>query len=205
MGDGRRCVDISAAGIMPAGDPTRLETDLVALIAADDRRMAALAAVASLRLPDCWIGAGFVRDAVWDRLHGRPPAMPHGDVDVLYFDSRHLSPGDDAALERRLRAAAPEPDWSVRNQARMHLRNGDPPYRSVGDAMRFWPETATAVALRLAGNGAIEVMAPYRLGDLYRLRLVPTENFTTRKRAIFDQRIADKEWLARYPLLRVIR
>lgn len=31
----------------------------------------------------------------------------------------------------------------VKNQARMHLRNGDRPYQSATDAMRYWPETAT--------------------------------------------------------------
>ncbi|WEK41806.1 MAG: nucleotidyltransferase family protein [Candidatus Sphingomonas colombiensis] len=181
------------------------EADLVALIAADDRRMAALAIVGSLGLADCWIGAGFVRDAVWDHLHGRPPAMPHGDVDVLYFDRGNLAHDNDAALERRLRIAAPELDWSVRNQARMHVRNGDRPYRSVRDAMRFWPETATAVAIRLAADGVIEVNAPFGLEDLYLLRLVPTETFVARKRAIFDKRITDKNWMARYPLLRAIQ
>ncbi|WRQ77412.1 nucleotidyltransferase family protein [Pseudomonas saxonica] len=30
--------------------------------------------VRSLNLPDCWIGAGFLRNAVWDYLHGRSPS-----------------------------------------------------------------------------------------------------------------------------------
>jgi hypothetical protein len=28
----------------------------------------------------------------------------------------------------------------------MHMKNGDAPYLSAVDAMRFWPETATSVA-----------------------------------------------------------
>ena len=36
----------------------------------DPMRMNALYAVQALELNDGWIGAGFVRDAVWDHLHG---------------------------------------------------------------------------------------------------------------------------------------
>ena len=36
----------------------------------DPIRMNALYAVQALELNDGWIGAGFVRDAVWDHLHG---------------------------------------------------------------------------------------------------------------------------------------
>ena len=57
-----------------------------------------------------------------------------------------LAPSRDRAIEAELRALAPGIDWSVKNQARMHLRNGDPPYSGATDAMRHWPETATAIA-----------------------------------------------------------
>lgn len=177
--------------------------DLAALIAADPPRMAALHAVRSLDLPDCWIGAGFVRDAAWDHLHGRPPTPPRGDVDVIWFDRGDTASETDAALETRLDVLLPQLDWSVRNQARMHRRNGDRPYRSSTDAISFWPETATAVAVRLDAGDKIAVNAPFGLDDLYRLRLVPTEGFATRKRAIFDERVARKQWMTRYPLLRV--
>ena len=40
------------------------------LLLNDPVRMNALYAVQALELSDGWIGAGFVRDAVWDHLHG---------------------------------------------------------------------------------------------------------------------------------------
>ncbi len=166
--------------------------------------MAALSAVRSLDLPDCWIGAGFARDTAWDHLHGRPPVAPHCDLDVIWFDRDDAALETDAALEARLGAAMPEPDWSVKNQARMHARNGDRPYRSAADAMRFWPETATAVALRISAAGEIEINAPFGLEDLFRLRLVPTRGFTVRKRAIFEHRISSKGWMTRYPRLHIV-
>ena len=60
-----------------------------AIVRGTDGARECLAAVRSLALPDCWIGAGFVRNAVWNALHAgvkgfHPP--PESDVDVVYFD-----------------------------------------------------------------------------------------------------------------------
>ena len=49
---------------------------LRALLLADARRPALLRAVAALALPDCWIAAGFVRNAVWDHLAGARRPRP---------------------------------------------------------------------------------------------------------------------------------
>jgi hypothetical protein len=46
------------------------DAGILALVAGDAWMMAALTALAGLELPDAWIGAGFLRGAVWDRLHG---------------------------------------------------------------------------------------------------------------------------------------
>lgn len=163
--------------------------------------MEALREVAALSLPDSWIGAGFVRDAVWDHLHGFPLAPPPGDVDVLWFGDDRASADEDCQIEAQLCSRLPLLDWSVKNQARMHRRNGDRYYVSVADAMAHWPETATAVAVRLTDDEVLEVSAPLGLDDLYALRLAPTAGFATAKRSIFDARVRAKDWLARYPKL----
>src|ERR1700744_2039063 len=103
----------------------RFHADLVALLTNDPARMEALRAVRSLGLPDCWIGAGFVRDAVWDHLHHYPRRPPAGDVDVVWFDATEPSPERDRDIAANLSLIAPRFDWSVKNQARMHKRNGD--------------------------------------------------------------------------------
>nr|WP_166942622.1 nucleotidyltransferase family protein [Sphingopyxis panaciterrae] len=165
--------------------------------------MAALAAVAALRLPDCWIGAGFVRDAVWDYRHGRQPVPPFGDVDVLWFAPDASGKDVDRDIERQLRVSMPDMRWSVKNQARMHRHNGDTPYHSVADAMTHWPETATAVAARLE-NRRVEICAPLGLDDLFALRVRPTAAFRLEKRGVFDERISSKCWVERYPSLVVL-
>jgi len=170
---------------------------LIALLRADALRMRLLGCVERLALPDGWIGAGFVRAAVWDHAHGRPPAVPPGDVDVVWFDPARAADAD-AALEAALAADEPSVDWSVKNQAHMHARNGDMPYRSTDDAIAHWPETATAVAVRLTG-AAIEVLAPHGLDDLFALTIRPTPAFAGDKRAIVRERLHAKVWLTRWP------
>ena len=171
------------------------------LLAGDPLRLNALEAVAALHLPDCWIGAGFVRDAVWDHLHGYDVADPTGDVDVIWYDPASPQAEVDRRIEQQLRGAMPKLCWSVKNQARMHVRNGDTPYASVADAMRHWPETATAVAARLQPSGSIEISAPHGLDDLFALRLRPTPRFLTDKLPIFMDRVSSKCWIDRYPKL----
>lgn len=160
--------------------------------------------MAGLGLPDCWIGAGFVRTPVWDRLHGYDRPTPLDDIDVVYFDPACLDPEAEQAQEARLRKALPDLPWSLRNQARMHLRNGDPPYRSTGDALRHWLETPTAVALRLAADGRPELLSPFGLDDLLNLVIRPTPHARAKRMAAFRERLAAKDWLATWPKVRVV-
>ncbi len=176
---------------------------LRALLFDDPLRMAALGSVAALPNPNCWIAAGFVRDAVWDHLHGHDLRAPVNDVDVIWFDANDASAAIDRRLEDDLTARVPVLAWSVKNQARMHRANGDAPYMSLSDAMRHWPETATAVAVRLGAKTEIEieVEAPFGLHDLFALRLRPTEAFAGAKHQVFRSRVSSKQWIERYPLL----
>lgn len=177
----------------------RTAEDVARFVAGQPGMIQILALAAALDLPDSWIGAGFLRNALWDALHDRPWSAGDGDVDLIYFDPGNLDPATEKAHEALLRERAPDIIWSVKNQARMHLRNNDPPYRDSCDAMAHWPETCTAVAVRLRA-GAIELSAPYGFDDLLALRLRPTPA-GLRKRAAFDARIQEKNWLRRWPRL----
>ena len=183
------------------------ERDILALVAADGWMMAALAGVAELGLPDCWIGAGFLRGAVWDRLHGYASRTPLDDIDVVYFDPKTRDPAAERALERRLGEDLPGLPWSVKNQARMHLRNGDAPYGSSADALAHWLETPTAVALRLNDAGGPELLAPLGTRDLLDLVVRPTPHARTHEHrlAAYRARLESKNWPARWPKLRVVR
>jgi hypothetical protein len=70
--------------------------------------------------------------------------------------------------------------------------------------MKFWPETATAVAVRLNRDGVIEVAAPLGLDDLFNLVVCPTERFRGEKHQIFLSRLRSKNWSSTWPKLKVI-
>lgn len=177
--------------------------DIEALIAQNPMRMRLLQLVCDLHLPDAWIGAGFVRNLVWDALHGFATSTPLTDVDVVYFNSLQIEPAADLKLEARLLNQDPHVKWQVRNQARMHIKNGDAPYTSCADAIARWPETATAVAARVDSKGEIELLAPLGVDDLLYLRVCPTSHFaaTPEKRSVFRARVEEKNWSRTWPKL----
>jgi hypothetical protein len=95
----------------------------------------------------------------------------------------------------------PDIRWSARNQARMHIRNGDPPYAGTTDALRHRPEICTAVAVRATPAG-VELLAPFGVGDLVTLTVNPTPAFALKMDA-YCARVIAKRWERRWPRLRV--
>lgn len=170
-------------------------------IRTDSVRYTALEAAASLSLPDWCLAAGFVRNLVWDKLHGYTHATPLADVDLIYFDPADASASRDALLEEGLNAGS-SLSWSVKNQARMHCRNNDQPYTSTADAMRHWVEIETAVGVWLAAGCEIEVLAPFGLDALADLTV--TLNPARPKPEDFLARLTGKKWLETWPRLRVL-
>ncbi|MGQ3028600.1 MAG: nucleotidyltransferase family protein [Ferrovibrionaceae bacterium] len=180
-----------------------LEPALIGLVRGDAVMMAALMAVRDLGLPQGAIGAGFVRALVWDHLSGFATRSAVEDVDVLYHDPADIDPRRETEHEARLARMLPGLPWSVRNQARMHLRNDDAPYRDLDHALRHWLETPTCVALSLGADGCVTVIAPFGLADLFALVIRPTTRGRERRGA-FDERIAVKGWLRRWPRARLV-
>jgi uncharacterized protein len=177
--------------------------DIAAFLARQPAITSALRQVEALAIEDCWIGAGLIRNAIWDSLHGRMIAtIPSSDVDVAYFDAGDTSIERDIAIEKRLFEERADIPWSVHNQARMHVRNGDAPYRNTEDAIRCWPETATAIAARLYSN-CVEVIAPHGIHDLVNLIVRPTPAFA-QKLTVYRDRVASKDWAKRWPKLQFI-
>ena len=180
---------------------------ILSLIRNDPWRMAVLAAVRNLArperaLPDWAIGAGFVRAAVWDAHCGFDKPTPLADIDVVYFDSRHLSPVYELRHQRTLAARNPQIPWSVKNQARMHRRNRDLPYSDTADAIGHWLETPTCVAVRLSADDHLELIAPHGIDDLIQCRSRPTAA-ARHKMTAYDERIKAKNWRHIWPDLTV--
>ncbi|MBA0885477.1 nucleotidyltransferase family protein [Flavobacterium undicola] len=180
---------------------TKYKTELINIIEKDALIMETLAIVKELNLNDCWIGAGFIRNAVWDSLH-QIKTTKCNDIDVVFFDATTLSETLEKEIEAKLTQINPKAKWSVKNQARMHIRNNHQQYSNTENAISYWPETATAIAARLNSDDTIEILTPHGLNDLFNLVVAPTPNFDWN---MFQQRIKKKQWEKQWENLKVIQ
>ncbi len=174
----------------------KTEQDIIRLIESDEEMMRILKAAQKLELPDWWICAGFVRSKIWDTLHQFREKTPMPDVDVIYFDKTNIEEKEEKRLEERLRDLLPNVPWSVKNQARMHIVNQVEPYKSSENAISKFPETATAIGVKLDQNNQVKLTAPWGIEDVLNLQVKPTPYFmeTSALAAIYDERVTKKEW-----------
>ncbi|SBS26237.1 hypothetical protein MSP8887_00362 [Marinomonas spartinae] len=178
------------------------EQQVISWLEQDEMRMDALRIAQQVGLNDWCIGAGFVRNLIWDKLHGYAHTTSLNDLDLIYFDPVNISVEADERIEKELTSHSVLP-WSVKNQARMHCRNNDAPYRSTCHAMSYWVELETAIGARLSSLGQVELVAPFGVDVLFRKNI--TMNPDRLKPIDFDQRINSKRWLQLWPDLTVVR
>ncbi len=80
-------ISVHTRATAPSPEAWREREQLLDLIRADPWMMRILRAAAALDLPEWMIGAGFVRNKVWDHLHGFANAeVQTADIDLIYFD-----------------------------------------------------------------------------------------------------------------------
>jgi hypothetical protein len=170
--------------------------------------MDALAAARAVDAPDWLIGAGAVRTAVWDNLHGFEQPSQLADVDLVFFDPEDLSGERERAVERALAAAMPDVSWDAKNQAAVHLwyaaRFGDEvePLGSTEEGVATWPEFATCVGVRLERDDRLQLVAPHGLDDL--LGMVHRRNPARVSVEEYERRLRDKRIRERWPLVRLL-
>ncbi|WP_096156148.1 MULTISPECIES: nucleotidyltransferase family protein [Bacillus] len=172
------------------------EDDIKKLISLDEWMMSILKTTYRLNLPDWWICAGFVRSKVWDTLHDFPERTPIEDIDVIYFDESNIDEEVDKQIEMHLHSIHPKIPWSVKNEARMHLKNNIPPYSSSVDAISKFPETATAIGVKLDKEHNLVLTTPCGINDLINMIVKPTSFFQTNKEQIhiYNNRLKMKKW-----------
>jgi uncharacterized protein len=169
--------------------------------------MRALVAARSLRLPSWCIGAGAVRNLVWDHLHGYTAPSALSDVDLAYF-APHEAPDHERVHQQALAGRFPELPWEVTNQAHVHLwfeqhfGHAVAPLASLSEAVASWPEYATSVGVTLLEDGTLTVVAPHGLEDLFALRV--RRNPRRVSVATYRERVATKRYTERWPRVTVI-
>lgn len=163
------------------------------IIQEDKEIMSYLHTVEKLQLDDTWICAGILRNKIWDTLSKKSTAI--NDIDIIYFDSTDTSWNAEKVIEEKLKNSLPNKPWSVKNQARMHLKSGFKPFESSYDGVAHFPETPTAIATRIF-NGELEIMAPYGLSDLFEMRVKPTPHYEKDMgyHNIYVDRVQSKHW-----------
>ncbi|MGL4230450.1 MAG: nucleotidyltransferase family protein [Casimicrobium sp.] len=167
-----------------------------------------LLAARELNLKSWCIGAGAIRNLVWDHLHGYAEPSNLADVDVAYFDSSDLSQARDDELQARLVAACPESPWEVTNQAAVHLwfesyfGHAVSPLRSLEEAVGTWPEYATSVGVFLDMDDEIHVIAPHGLDDLF--NCVVRRNPTRVSIETYQKRVATKRYSLRWSKVTIV-
>lgn len=172
---------------------TNYENQLLEIVNQDTYMISILNAVEKLNLNDAWVCAGLIRNKVWDNLHNITTA--NNDIDVIYFDTSDTTLEMEQQLEAELRGLLPNQPWSVKNQARMHTKSGFNPFSSSYDGVAHFPETPTAIAVRLY-NKELEIMAPYGLQDLFEMNVRPTPFYQKNSEfySIYVERIKRKKW-----------
>jgi len=119
--------------------------DLQRIIRSDPWSLSALRAARDAGLPEWAVGAGAIRNLVWDDLHGYQRRTRLAEIDLVYFDSTNLGSEHEGLSEERLARLLPSVPWQVKNQAAVHLwyervfGQAAPPSTSIEEAVATWP------------------------------------------------------------------
>ncbi|MBI9103771.1 MAG: nucleotidyltransferase family protein [Spirochaetales bacterium] len=172
---------------------------IIEILKQDPIRLDVLNITFELNLPQCYVAAGFVRNMIWDHLHGYDPSKLN-DIDVIYYDLYDTSVNTISEIETELLIKSPEHNWQVRNQAVMHKRNNDLQYASSIDAMSYWPEKETAVGIRKVSENQFEVISAFDIELLFSNSITYNPK---RDIGVFKNRVDSKNWLTKWPKLNI--
>jgi hypothetical protein len=182
----------------------RHEAALLDLVRRSPRLMQLLDAGRQTGLAEWAIGAGAIRNLVWDSLHGYAAPTPLADIDFVYFEPALDREREIAAT---LSACVPDAPWEVTNQATVHHwyaqhfgrpRDAIP---SLEAGIAGWPEIATCVAVTLGADGELAAIAPHGLDDLFAMRVRRNRQSVSAEQ--YAERIAQKHFTQRWPRVQV--
>lgn len=179
------------------------EEEILQLIKGDVWMMDILRKARELNLSQWMIGAGFVRNKVWDYLHGfKNDKVRTNDIDLIYFEPEGNNDKEDRKLSKKL-GRETGVTWEAVNQSYAHVWHNRPPYKDAVEALSEWVETATCVAVRLGENDKLTLFAPHGISDLVNL-IVRQNPSCGGDLYVFKERIERKHWLSIWPRLKVV-
>ena len=155
-----------------------------------------------------FLSAGVIRNFVWSVLHDQEYDIAQIEIDVIFYDAQDELAIKEQSLAGYLKKKLPKNEWDVVNQALVHTwyKTEDgasiAPLQSIHHALSLWPETATAVAVRLLENNEFEIIAPFGLDDLFELKL--RWNAALVSHHVFMQRMEEKQFLQKWHKLSLL-
>ena len=144
---------------------------------------------------------GSLRNVVWNYLHYYTEEYELEDCDIIFYNPTNLSKAYENSIKSKLEYLNPDIKWSVKNQARMHIRNGHKPYSGIYNALSAFPETCSSVAIDRNWN----IISPYGLEDLLNLIVKPTPFCIDNEIGVYDRRIRQKNWIYKWADLQIER
>lgn len=181
------------------------EEEILSYFAEDKDIQTILHIIRTLNLHDTWLCAGTVRNFIWNILSGKPAFDRSTDIDVIFYDP-NMTWEEGNIIEEKLKLDYPNYQWELRNQSHMHTANPNTqPYTSSCDAMSRYPETCTAVGLRLTDENVLELFCPYGLESISSFEIHPTPHFlaNVERMETYRHRLAKKDWMTKWPQLTV--
>ncbi len=175
------------------------EQDIVTLIEKDEWMMQVLKIAEGLDLPDWVIGAGFLRNKVWDYLH-KYSEPNRTDVDLVYFDPN----GNDYDADKKLsykKKKETDIDFEIVNQIYTHTWRNMTPNTSTAQSISTWSDTATCIGVTIK-KGKVKLVTPLGIEDLVNLVVRPNPTIIDDIQN-FDRRIKEKKWLEKLPRLKI--
>lgn len=164
-----------------------------------------LEVIRSEKTKDLYLCGGQVRNAIWDSLSGHVSNFSGDDVDVIYYDDKDISEQAETAVAERLKEKRPNLRWTVKNQARMAAHNGDNKYSNIKEAILAFPDTSSAIAIKLNAFGSLCMIAPYGLRPLFSMIVTPTPHIIKcGNLERYSKRIMEKRWSERWSNLQIV-
>ncbi|WP_077927799.1 nucleotidyltransferase family protein [Wohlfahrtiimonas populi] len=181
---------------------------LFTIVKQHDELMSILSFIQGYHHLNIYIGAGLIRNITWAYLHDIDISIESSDIDLVYFDSEDHNLMQYQSFTEHLQLQFPNIQWDITNQANVHqwydkyFSKKIEAFSCLEEAIATWPETATAVAIKLNNNNELDIIAPFGLADL--LQMIIRWNPTLVDYAYYKKRIQQKQYSAQWPKVKII-
>lgn len=181
---------------------------LFTIVKQHDELMSILSFIKEYHHLNIYIGAGLIRNVTWAYLHNINICIESSDIDLVYFDSEDQNLVQYQSFTEQLQHNFPKLKWDMTNQANVHqwydkyFNTKIEAFDCLEEAIATWPETATAVAIKLNSNNELDIIAPFGLTDL--LQMIIRWNPTLVDYSFYQKRIQQKQYSTQWPKVKII-